>query len=302
MIFAAAALIMLSVFFGARAVLVPRRNLAAEQLARVGAGAPAREDDEESTTVVDRVMRPIVNGLAGRVGGLLPSRVTAHFSEQLIAAGRPANRGAFLASLVLMPSVFALLGVLLVIRTGRLSPLTILAAVVVLGGFGLASPVIWLRGRVTRRQMRINRDLPDMLDLVVVSVEAGLGLEGAIGRVAESKTGPLAEEFRRVLADMNLGLGRRRAMQALAQRTQVASVQTLVAAMIQAEQTGMGIGQILRMQSEQLRTQRRQHAEETAMKAPLKMLFPLVMFIFPSLFVVVLGPAVINFMDVMKGA
>jgi tight adherence protein C len=135
----------------------------------------------------------------------------------------------------------------------------------------------------------------------VVSVEAGLGLEGAFERIIERGDGPLFDELRHVLADINLGLGRRRAFQGLATRTGVPSVAALVTALLQAEQTGMGIGQVLRAQADHLRTQRRQHAEEAAMKAPLKMLFPLVFFIFPALFVVVLGPAVLQLLRTMRG-
>ena len=168
-------------------------------------------------------------------------------------------------------------------------------------GCGVAAPIMWLRGRITRRMLRIARALPDTFDLVVVSVEAGLGLEAAIARVAENTAGPLADELRRVLGDMNLGMGRRRALQALAARVRLPAVRTLVSAILQADQTGMGIGTVLRAQGEHLRMQRRQHAEERAMKAPLKMLFPLVFFIFPSLFVVLLGPAMLSLMQTLGG-
>jgi tight adherence protein C len=163
--------------------------------------------------------------------------------------------------------------------------------------FGVALPLYWLTGRVRRRQMAIGRELPDALDLIVVSVEAGLSLEAAMSRVAEDPRRLLAGEFRRVLADMNLGMGRRIALRGLATRTRIPALASLVSAIIQADQTGMGIGQVLRAQSAYLRSQRKQRAEEAAMKAPLKMLFPLILFIFPSLFVVILGPAVLSLMN-----
>jgi tight adherence protein C len=161
--------------------------------------------------------------------------------------------------------------------------------------FGFA-PVIMVSGRGTRRRDAIDRALPDVMDLLVVSVEAGLALEGALQRVSARASNPLTQEIQRTLNEISLGRRRYDALQSMGARTQVQPLQTLVNAMNQAERTGMQMGPVLRAQSEQIRTRRRQIAEEKALKAPLKMLFPLAFFIFPAMFLVILGPAVIPFL------
>lgn len=288
-----------AVFFAVRSVFAGRLNPVAERLDSIAAPREQRSG-EETGSLADRLFRPFFDWLAGAAGVFLPSRLARHFETQLIRAGEPIPLAVFLSCLVGIPLLLAGMGLAIVITrassvsagAGALAPLAFL-------GVGLYAPIVWLRGRVSRRQARIERELPDALDLIVVSVEAGLGLEGAMARVWERGGGPVASEFGRVLSDLSLGLGRRRAMQSLVTRTGVPAVGSLVAAILQAEQTGMGIGQVLRAQSEHLRTQRRQAAEEAAMKAPLKMLFPIVLFIFPSLFVVILAPAVLNFLETM---
>lgn len=158
------------------------------------------------------------------------------------------------------------------------------------------APVVSMSSRGKRRREAIDRALPDILDLLVVSVEAGLALEGALQRVSQRAEGPLTQEIQRTLNEVALGRRRHDALASLAARCQVPPLATLVNAMNQAERTGMQMGPVLRAQSEQIRTRRRQNAEEKAMKAPLKMLFPLAFFIFPAMFLVILGPAVIGFM------
>jgi tight adherence protein C len=144
--------------------------------------------------------------------------------------------------------------------------------------------------------LQIIKQLPDSFDLITTCVEAGLGLDAALARVAEKVEGPFAQELRRTLREISLGKMRREAMRELAERTDVQDLTTFVNAVIQAEQMGSSIGSVLRVQSEQLRVRRRQRAEEAAYKAPIKMLFPLVLCIFPTLFIVILGPAVITIM------
>ena len=157
-----------------------------------------------------------------------------------------------------------------------------------------AGPAVWVSGRATRRRAAIENELPDFVDLLVISVEAGLGFEGALSRIGEYMDGPLGEEVAHVRADLGLGVGRRRALQGFAERSGVAGVASFTSAVLQAEQTGMGVARVLRAQSEQLRAERRARAQAAALQAPLKMLFPLVFFIFPTLFIVILGPAVLQ--------
>jgi len=168
------------------------------------------------------------------------------------------------------------------------------------GALGLLGPWGVISGRATRRRDAITAELPDMVDLLTVSIEAGLALESALTRVSERGAGPLAQEVRRTLSEISLGRPRRDALRGLAERTAAPAVGALVNSLNQADQSGMELGPVLRAQSDQVRQRRRQRAEETAMKAPIKMLFPLIIFIFPAIFVVLLGPAGLTMMDTFK--
>lgn len=143
----------------------------------------------------------------------------------------------------------------------------------------------------------MQKDLPDALDLLTISVEAGLAFDSALSRVAKSTEGPLAAEFARVLQEMNIGMGRAEAMRALGERTHIPELKSFVTAMVQADAFGIPIGQVLRVQSSEMRVKRRQRAEEKAQKVPVKILFPLIFFILPTLFIVVMGPGVIAVMQ-----
>jgi tight adherence protein C len=164
-------------------------------------------------------------------------------------------------------------------------------------GIGYVGPEFWLGGRVRKRQKLILIGIPDALDLLTISVRAGLGFDAALGKVVEKMKGPLVDEFRRALAEVRVGKARREALRDIVPRTEVQPLTNFIGAIIQAEQLGVSISKVLQVQSEQLRIERRQRAEEQAAKAPIKMLFPLVGCIFPSLFVVILGPALILIMQ-----
>ncbi len=166
--------------------------------------------------------------------------------------------------------------------------------VVMFAAFGWVFPRIWLKGKVKARQKLVIRAMPDAMDLITTCVEAGLGLDAALARVAEKSGGPLAEELSRMLRDVAMGKMRREAMMELEQRIGVEELTTFINSIIQAEQLGVGVAQVLRVQSDQLRTKRRQRAERAAHEAPIKMLFPLVLFIFPAFLLVILGPAAIR--------
>ena len=166
--------------------------------------------------------------------------------------------------------------------------------------FGYTIPEFWLGGRVKKRQHAILLQIPDALDLLTISVRAGLGFDAALGKVVEKLQGPLTEEFRRALAEVRVGKARRDALRDIVARTEVTPLTNFIGAIIQAEQLGVSISKVLQVQSEQLRIERRQRAEEAAAKAPIKMLFPLVGCIFPSLFIVILGPAIILIVQNLK--
>ncbi len=158
-------------------------------------------------------------------------------------------------------------------------------------------PDMWLDSRAKDRQQRLARDLPEALDLLAISVEAGLGLEQAVEVVTENLHGPLGDEFTRMLRESELGVTRREALNELRFRTDVPELSSFVVALVQADQVGAPIADVLKVQAEQVRLKRRQRAKEKAAQLPVKILFPLIFFIFPSLFVVTIGPGAISIVE-----
>jgi tight adherence protein C len=174
---------------------------------------------------------------------------------------------------------------------------------VLLGGVGGAAlgymlPEFWLGSRGRKRSFEMVLQLPDALDLLTISVEAGLGFDAALAKVVEKMEGPLVMEFRQALAEIRMGRSRKDALRDVVSRADAQPISNFIGAIVQAEQLGVPIAKVLQIQSQQLRVERRQRAEEAAAKAPVKMLFPMVGCIFPTIFIVILGPAVVT---VLKG-
>ncbi len=190
--------------------------------------------------------------------------------------------------------VLALVAQGFVTGTGRLLVFGLMLVVGVLG------PDAVVTRRIEERRAAMERDLPDVIDLLVISVEAGLGFEGALGRVVQNVPGELSDEFSRMLQETRVGVSRHQAMKALANRTDVEDLNSFIMAMNQADAFGVSISRMLRVQADEMRVRRRQRAQERAFAAPVKMVFPLVLCIFPSLFVVLLGPAVIQIADTLN--
>lgn len=170
---------------------------------------------------------------------------------------------------------------------------------VVLGGLvvGFLAPNLYLYQKAYDRSAQIQRDLPDAIDLMTISVESGLGFDAAVQQVSRNTTGPLADEFSRVLREMQIGKGRSEALRSMSDRTNVPDVKSFVSSMVQADSFGVPIGQVLRVQSSEMRVKRRQRAEEKAQQVPVKITVPLIFCILPCLFVSVMGPAVISVMN-----
>jgi tight adherence protein C len=258
------------------------------------------EELELQTPFIERTLRPLAARLSGSASRLASSSFQATAEKRLALAGNPGNiRVAdWIAVKVVGAVVGAILFFFLFVIVGVLGlgvPLNfVFAAMGVL--FGWTLPEFWLGGRVRKRQKAILLQIPDALDLLTISVRAGLGFDAALGKVVEKLQGPLTEEFRRALAEVRVGKARRDALRDIVPRTEVPPLTNFIGAIIQAEQLGVSISKVLQVQSEQLRIERRQRAEEMAAKAPIKMLFPLVGCIFPSLFIVILGPAIILIM------
>ncbi len=240
-----------------------------------------------------RVLLPLTRSILAKLGQYGPRQSAERLRISLAQAGNPGN---------LTPTMFsgirmALAAILLVVVGAvtfmqRLPLLEMLMYSAIAAGMGYLLPGIWLGQQIKKRKKAIVKALPDALDLLCICVEAGLSFDQAMQRLIEKWDDPLSREFRRVLSDTRLGRPRRDAMKDMIDRCGVDDVQTFIGAVIQAEQLGVSIGRILRIQSDQMRIRRRQRAEEEAHKAPIKMLFPMVFLIFPSLFVVILGPAV----------
>jgi tight adherence protein C len=262
------------------------------------------EELELQQPFIERTIRPIAQRLSGTTSRVASTSFTQTTEKRLALAGNPG--GLRTADWLGIKAVGAIVGAVLfflifgVIGVLGLPPILRLVFIPIGLMFGYTIPEFWLGGRVRKRQKAILLMIPDALDLLTISVRAGLGFDGALGKVVEKLKGPLTEEFRRALAEIRVGKARRDALRDIIPRTEVPALSNFIGAIIQAEQLGVSISKVLQVQSEQLRIERRQRAEEMAAKAPIKMLFPLVGCIFPSLFIVILGPAIILIMINLK--
>lgn len=242
----------------------------------------------------ERVLRPSVESFSRAISSVLPASVLADIQKQLVMSGNPMTLQSYLTFWAIMFGIFTGLGLLMFVALPGNLLLQKAIFVLMFAGIGWIFPRMWLKGKVKARQKMVLRALPDAMDLITTCVEAGLGLDAALARVAEKSGGPLADELSRMLRDVAMGKMRREAMTELDHRLGVEELSSFINSVIQAEQLGVGIAQVLRVQSDQLRTKRRQRAEQAAHEAPIKMLFPLVLFIFPAFLLVILGPAAIR--------
>lgn len=252
------------------------------------------EELELQQPFLERTLKPLATRLSGSVARITSASFASRTQHRLALAGNPGDLT--VSEWLGMKGIFALLGggLLAVLMLLLSSGIVMVLTVGLFGtGMGYIGPEFWLGKRIKARQKAILRMIPDSLDLLTISVRAGLGFDAALAKVVEKVEGPLSEEFRRALAEVRVGKTRRDALRDIVPRTEVGPLTNFIGAIIQAEQLGVSISKVLQVQSEQLRIERRQRAEEMAAKAPIKMLFPLVGCIFPSLFIVILGPAII---------
>lgn len=242
-----------------------------------------------------RILAPAGRRLVGMVRGLLPRNYLDRLRHKLVVAGLGDRLGPeeFVALQAITVAGGALFGLLVSTVLGWGST-GAARALVVFTVLGFLAPINRLQRSRQKRQAEVRRDLPDILDLLAISVEAGVGLEGAIDVVGSHFDTPLAREMGRLLREMELGVTRRTALQNLKRRVDVPEVSNFVLSLVQADALGMPIGRVLHTQAAEMRSKRRQWAREKAGKLPVKIVFPLVCFILPALFVVVLGPAVIT--------
>lgn len=269
-----------------------------EQQGAPGAAMAAEADRSFADRVIDPMQARALT-FGRRITG---ADQAERIRRKLEAAGNPrawtVDRVVSLKVLcaVVFPVIGLVYGGLLGLAVTWLVLLAVLGAAI-----GFFAPDLYLYQLGYNRADQIKRTLADAVDLLTISVEAGLGFDAALQQVARNTTGPLAEEFSRVLREMQLGMGRADAMRALGDRSNVDDLKTFVGSMVQADAFGIPIGQVLRVQSSEIRVKRRQYAEEQAQKVPVKIMVPLVLCILPCLFVIVMGPAVISAYDAFSG-
>jgi tight adherence protein C len=251
-------------------------------------------DQEMLVPLLDRVVAPLLEGLTGVATRFTPKGYGEKVAQKLVHAGNPPKLNVdkiLVMKLVGLVSIVFWLPVLMML--GIKGPL-LLVGVAVLWGCSFMYPDVMLNRKIEERQKEIQRKLPDILDLLTISVEAGLGFEQALDRTCTAVPGALSDEFRRMLHEIRIGSTRADALRAMADRSDVPELRGFILAMLQADTFGVSISRLLRSQADEMRIKRRLRAQEQAQKAPVKMLFPLVFCIFPSIFVVILGPAMIN--------
>jgi tight adherence protein C len=283
----------LAVFLVGEVATAPqrRRHVALRRAATYGArrGQPATALPRFG----ERVLAPAVERLAALALRLNPKASVEGIGTRIIAAGLAPRVTA--SQFLAVKAGLGLAGVAAGIAFGAtVAPLFGIFFTPLLGAFGFVAPDSILTYRVRARRERIRGDLPDALDLLAVSVEAGLGLDGAITKLTEHMHGALVDEFALTLGEMRVGEGRADALKKLAERVPAPEVAAFVRSVVQAEQLGISLGRILRVQAADSRLRRQAAAEERAMKAPIKMLFPTALFVFPAMFVAILGPAFLN--------
>lgn len=263
-----------------------------ERLANFADRPASLEERELSLPFSERVLKPLIKNWSTRLGSKSPTKSNEKIRMKLAQAGNPSGMGVseFLGLRVLLALGLSVGVFLLLTLVGNASLAILLGPI--LGVFGFMMPGIWLDRKIKSRRKEITKTLPDAIDLLTISVEAGLGFDPALMRVAEKWDNALSREFARVLSEMRIGKAKREALREMSQRVDEEGLATFISSVIQADQLGVSITHVLRIQSEAMRMKRRQRAEAAAQKAPLKMLFPMIFLIFPALYVVILGPAI----------
>ncbi len=251
---------------------------------------------EMSQPFSERVALPLIRGIAAFFTRFTPQRNVEEIKHKLDLAGNPNNWNSSDFLGVRGLASFITIGTVILLMVALRMALQQILLFVGIGGFlGFYLPLFWLNSKIRQRQHDIEKALPDALDLLTISTEAGLGFDAAMAKVAEKWDNELSRAFARVNAEIRLGKIRREALRDMSHRADVPNLTNFIAAVIQADQLGVSMAKILRIQSEQMRVKRRQKAEELAAQAPVKMMFPLVFLIFPSIMIVLLGPAILIF-------
>jgi tight adherence protein C len=256
------------------------------------------EEIELSLPFTERILRPILVQMAERLSKLSPEKSRAAAEKMMEMGGKPYGWGAkeFTGMRFVAAAIFGVIAFILTVMSPDNAVYSPLAG---LGGavLGFFIPLLWIRSKIQARQGLVIKQLPDAMDLLTITVEAGMGFDGALQKVADKWDNEISRAFGRVTQEMRLGIARRVALKNMSDNIDVPDMTSLTAAIIQAEQLGVSIAKVLRVQSKQMRLKRSQRAEAEANKAPIKMLFPMVFLIFPALFIVLLAPAVLIILE-----
>ncbi|MEO8744763.1 MAG: type II secretion system F family protein [Candidatus Dormiibacterota bacterium] len=292
----------LMIFIGlARTPSTNTAQMVQQRLSVYGGEKPlTMEEVELQRPFSERFLRPAIERLGSIMSRSTPQKARQDLMNKLDLAGRPGNLTPedFAAVRIVAAAVMAAVGLLI----GLLLASPVYLAISVAGGaiLGFYLPVLWLKQKVDARRAEIQKGLPDAMDLLVIAVDAGLGFDAALARVTDKYKNALSEEFAKVLREVSLGRPRLEAMDEMGRSSGVEDLHNFIQAIIQSEQFGTGIGKILRIQADEMRRKRRQRAQEKAAQATLKMMLPMVGCIFPTLWIVLLGPAALILMAPRK--
>ncbi len=250
----------------------------------------------------ERVIKPVVESVGKSLLKLAPTEWIRSMETKIIMAGKPKNRG--VKDWLTLQAIFILIipGGILLLMTQMHAPLkNILLMTISSAAAIILYPNMTLNSIIRKRQKEILKALPDVMDLLTVSVEAGLNFDAALSKVVEKMPGTLSKEFETVLQEIKVGRSKKDALYDMADRLSVQDLRSFIGAVVQADQLGVSLGRVLRIQAEQIRLNRKQRIQEQAMKAPVKILIPMVIFIFPVIFIVLLGPVALNLLDMFAG-
>ncbi|HXM73315.1 MAG TPA: type II secretion system F family protein [Candidatus Dormibacteraeota bacterium] len=284
----------LMIFIGlARSPSTNTAQMVQQRLSVYGGEAPATtlEEMELQRPFSERFLRPAIERLGSLLSRSTPQKARQDMMNRLELAGRPGNLTPedFAAVRLVAAAVMAALGLLVGLLLAN--PVYLAISIVIGAILGYYLPVLWLKQKVDARRSEIQKGLPDAMDLLVIAVDAGLGFDAALARVTDKYKNALSDEFAKVLREVSLGRPRLEAMDEMGRSSGVEDLHNFIQAIIQSEQFGTGIGKILRIQADEMRRKRRQRAQEKAAQATLKMMLPMVGCIFPTLWIVLLGPA-----------
>ncbi|MCW2925519.1 MAG: type secretion system protein [Thermoleophilia bacterium] len=283
------------VFIAMENASVSRKQIQAN-IRRAGSYASiAAEEGELGKSARERLITPMVERFTGLAIRMSPAGKRVELQRKLRNAGTTARPQTLLA----IKGALAAVGVGLIVLGALTGSLPVLMIGLLSFMIGFLGPDFWLNSRIRRRRDAMERAMPDTLDLLTVSVEAGLGFDAAVSKVCEKMDGPLIEEFDMVAREIRVGETRRQALRNFGDRVDSEDVRSFSRSIIQADELGTSLGRTLKVQADDMRVHRQLKAEEKAMKAPVKMLFPTVMFIFPAMFIIILGPAFLNIMSAL---